>query len=230
MSHAHHWETVYRNKAVDQVSWFQPHAETSLRLIETLLADAGPSQGGECAPSGGSEQRERGGRFLNRAARIIDVGAGASVLVDDLLDAGYQHLTVLDIAASALAVSRARLGERAAQVDWRVGDVTTVALPEAGFDIWHDRAVFHFLTDAADRRRYVDQVLRAVRPGGHVIVATFGLEGPLQCSNLDVCRYAPDGLHGEFGGAFELLGHHAEMHHTPAGRDQAFVYCYCRRG
>ena len=221
MSHTEHWETVYRNKAVDQVSWFQPHAETSLRLIESLLADAGPSQGGE--------RSEREGGAPDRSARIIDVGAGASVLVDDLLDAGYQHLTVLDIAASALAVSRARLGERAAQVEWRVGDVTTVALPEAGFDLWHDRAVFHFLTDAADRRRYVEQVLRAVRPGGHVIVATFGPDGPLQCSNLDVCRYAPDGLHGEFGAAFELLGHHAEVHRTPAGRDQAFVYCYCRR-
>jgi SAM-dependent methyltransferase len=165
----------------------------------------------------------------NRAARIIDVGAGASVLVDDLLGAGYHNLTVLDIAAPALAVSRARLGARAAQVDWRVGDVTTVDLPEAAFDIWHDRAVFHFLTQEADRRRYVDQVLRAVRPGGHVIVATFGPAGPLQCSNLDVCRYAPDALHGEFGAAFKLLGHHAEAHRTPAGRDQAFVYCYCLR-
>ncbi len=204
MNRAQHWDTVYQNKAVDQVSWFQPHAKTSLTLIEALCPE--------------------------RAARIIDVGAGASVLVDDLLDAGYQHLTVLDIAASALEVSKARLGERAATVDWRVGDVTTVALPEASFDVWHDRAVFHFLTDAADRRRYVDQVRRAVRPGGHVIVATFGPDGPLQCSNLDVCRYAPDGLHGEFGAVFELLGHHAEVHRTPAGRDQAFVYCYCRRG
>ena len=204
MNRAQHWDTVYQNKAVDQVSWFQPHAKTSLTLIESLCPE--------------------------RAARIIDVGAGASVLVDDLLDAGYQHLTVLDIAAPALTVSKARLGTRAATVDWRVGDVTTVALPEASFDVWHDRAVFHFLTDAADRRRYVEQVLRAVRPGGHVIVATFGPDGPLQCSNLDVCRYAPDGLHGEFGAVFELLGHHAEVHRTPAGRDQAFVYCYCRRG
>ncbi len=203
MSQAQHWETVYCNKLVDQVSWFQPHAETSLRLIESLCPD--------------------------RAAHIRDVGAGASVLVDNLLDAGYRHLGVLDIAAPALEISKRRLGARAAQVDWRVGDVTTVALPEASFDVWHDRAVFHFLTDAADRRRYVDQVLRAVRPGGHVIVATFGPDGPLQCSNLDVCRYAPDDLHGEFGAAFERLGHHAEVHRTPAGRDQAFVYCYCRR-
>lgn len=201
---AQHWETVYRNKAVDQVSWFQPHAKTSLRLIESLCPD--------------------------HAAQIIDVGAGASVLVDNLLDAGYTHLSVLDIAAHALEVSKARLGERAAQVEWRVGDVTTVALPEAAYDVWHDRAVFHFLTDAVDRRRYVEQVLRAVRPGGHVIIATFGPDGPLQCSNLDVCRYAPDELHGEFGAAFELLGHYAELHRTPAGRDQAFVYCYCRRG
>lgn len=204
MSRVQHWETVYRNKAVDQVSWFQPKAETSFRLIDSLCPD--------------------------RTACIIDVGAGASVLADNLLDAGYRHLTVLDIAAPALEISQGRLGERAAQVDWRVGDVTTVALPEAAFDVWHDRAVFHFLTDEADRRRYVAQVLRAVRPGGHVIVATFGSDGPLQCSNLDVCRYAPDDLHAEFGAGFERLGHHAEMHHTPAGKCQAFVYCCCRRG
>lgn len=203
MSDAQHWETVYRTKSTDQVSWYQPHAVTSLRLIESICPD--------------------------RAARIIDVGAGASVLVDDLLDAGYRHLTVLDIAASALAVSQSRLGARTDQVDWRVGDVTRAALPEAGFDLWHDRAVFHFLTREGDRRRYVEQVWRAVRPGGFVIVATFGSQGPLQCSNLDVCRYAPETLHGEFGAAFELLGHQAELHATPSGKTQEFVYCYCRR-
>lgn len=203
MKHAKHWETVYSSKPVDQVSWYQPHAETSLSLIEKLYPD--------------------------RAARIIDVGAGASMLADDLLDAGYRHLTVLDIAASALAVARNRLATRGEDIDWRVGDVTTVDLPEAGYDVWHDRAVFHFLTDEEDRKRYVGQVLRAVRPGGVVIVATFGPNGPLQCSNLDVCRYAPEALHGEFGPAFGLLGHRTEQHHTPAGKTQEFIYCYCVR-
>ncbi len=204
MNRIQHWESVYQRKAVDQVSWFQPRAATSLELIESICPD--------------------------RAVRIIDVGAGASVLVDDLLEAGYCNLTVLDIAASALDVSKARLGARAAQVDWRVGDVTTVDLPEAGFDVWHDRAVFHFLTEEEDRRRYVAQVLHAVRPGGHVIVATFGPNGPLKCSDLEVRRYAPEDLHGEFGAEFDLLGHHTESHRTPAGKDQEFVYCYCRRG
>jgi 2-polyprenyl-3-methyl-5-hydroxy-6-metoxy-1,4-benzoquinol methylase len=204
MSNSEHWENVYRNKKVDSVSWFQPRAEISLEIIQST--------------------------GLNPAdARVIDVGAGASVLVDGLLDANYHHVTVLDIAEFALVVSRTRLGARAARVDWRVGDVTTVNLPQAGYDIWHDRAVFHFLTREEDRKRYVDQVWRAVRPGGFVIVATFGPNGPLQCSNLDVCRYAPETLHGEFGAGYELISHQAEMHATPAGKSQEFVYCYCRR-
>lgn len=204
MSNTEHWENVYRSKNVDSVSWFQPRAEISLGIIRST--------------------------GLNPAeARIIDVGAGASVLVDDLLNANYRHITVLDLSETALAVSRARLGERAAEIDWRVGDVTTVDLPQASYDIWHDRAVFHFLTREEDRKRYVEQVWRAVRPGGFVIVATFGPNGPLQCSNLDVCRYAPEDLHGEFGAGYELISHQTETHATPAGKSQEFVYCYCRR-
>lgn len=203
MSNAQHWEKVYTSKATDQVSWFQPHAESSLKLIEELCPD--------------------------RAADIIDVGAGASVLVDDLLAAGYRSISLLDIARPALEIARTRLGERAQGIEWLIGDVTRIGLRPAAYDVWHDRAVFHFLTNDEDRRRYVDQVLYAVRPGGHVIVATFGANGPLQCSNLDVCRYAPDSLHGEFGGAFQLLGHHTEQHLTPSGKAQEFLYCYCRR-
>jgi ubiquinone/menaquinone biosynthesis C-methylase UbiE len=204
MSNSEHWDNVYRSKSVDSVSWFQPRAEISLEIIRSTGLN--PDD-----------------------ARVIDVGAGASVLGDDLLEANYRHITVLDIAESALAVSRARLGDRAAQIDWRVGDVTTVELPQAGYDIWHDRAVFHFLTREEDRKRYVEQVSRAVRPGGFVIVATFGPNGPLKCSNLDVCRYAPEALHGEFGSGYELISHLAETHATPAGKSQEFVYCYCRR-
>jgi SAM-dependent methyltransferase len=197
-----HWEGIYRNKATDQVSWFQPRAASSLRLIE------------DCA---GTD------------AHIIDVGGGASVLVDDLLDAGYHHLTVLDLAESALAVSRARLGARAQSVQWIAADITRADLPAARYDVWHDRAVFHFLTDPADRARYVEQVLKSVKPGGRVIIAAFGPGGPLQCSGLDVVRYAPDALHAEFGAPFRLLGHQTEIHRTPAGGEQEFVYCYCRR-
>ncbi|MDD3529495.1 MAG: class I SAM-dependent methyltransferase [Gallionellaceae bacterium] len=204
MTDAEHWERVYRSKAVDRVSWFQAHAGLSLAIIRQTGLDPA-------------------------AARVIDVGAGASVLVDDLLDTGYRHVTVLDIAEAALAVSRARLGARAGRVDWRVGDVTRVALPAAGYDIWHDRAVFHFLTAAQDRRRYVEQVRHAVRPGGYVIVATFGPNGPLQCSELEVCRYDAETLHGEFGQGYDLVGQRTELHATPAGKTQEFVYCLCRR-
>ena len=198
-----HWESIYRDKATDQVSWFQPHAASSLRLIHDTGA--------------------------GRDARIIDVGGGASVLVDNLLDAGYRHLTVLDLSESALAEARKRLGTRASQVGWLAADITQASLPASSCDVWHDRAVFHFLTDPADRARYVQQVLHAVRPGGHVIVATFGPGGPLQCSGLDVVRYAPDTLHAEFGLPFRLLRHETEVHQTPSGREQEFVYCYCVR-
>ncbi len=197
-----HWEGVYSNKAADQVSWFQQSAASSLRLI-TDSADTN--------------------------AHIIDVGGGASVLVDGLLDAGYRHVTVLDLAESALATSRARLGARAQSVQWIAADITRAELPSAHYDVWHDRAVFHFLTDPADRVRYVEQVLNSVKPGGRVIVAAFGPDGPLQCSGLDVVRYSPDALHAEFGAPFQLLRHETEIHHTPAGKEQEFVYCYCVR-
>jgi SAM-dependent methyltransferase len=197
-----HWESVYHHKATDAVSWFQPHAASSLRLIQ------------DCADTD---------------AHIIDVGGGASVLVDELLDAGYRNLSVLDLAELALAASRQRLGACAQPVQWIAADITQAELPAARYDVWHDRAVFHFLTNPADRARYVEQVLKSVKPGGHVIVATFGPGGPLQCSGLEVVRYAPDALHAEFGSPFRLIRHETEIHHTPAGKEQEFVYCYCVR-
>lgn len=203
MSNRTHWENVYQTKAVETVSWFQEHAERSLALIQSI----GDS----------------------RSASIIDVGAGASTLVDDLLTDGYENISVLDLSSEALSLAGKRLGPKGRDVKWIVGDICSAELPERAYDIWHDRAVFHFLTDEADRRRYVAQVWNAVRPGGFVIVATFGPNGPLQCSNLDVCRYAPESLHGEFGAGYELMGHQTELHTTPAGQTQEFVYCYCRR-
>jgi SAM-dependent methyltransferase len=197
-----HWEEVYTNKSPQSVSWFQPSAETSLRLIR------------QAAPPN---------------AEIIDVGGGASTLVDGLLDAGYRRLTVLDLAGSALAAAQARLGARAADVKWIEASILDAPLSRHAYDVWHDRAVFHFLTDPAERAAYVRQLLHALRPGGHVIVASFAEDGPEKCSGLPVMRYRPDQLHAEFGAPFTLLRHERETHLTPAGASQQFVYCYCRR-
>ena len=198
-----HWETVYTTKATDAVSWFQEHADLSLDLIKATGAD--------------------------KNAAIIDVGGGASRLVDDLLAAGYRDLTVLDLSAAALKAARQRLGAQENKVQWIEADITQVELPAKRYDIWHDRAVFHFLTTQQQRDAYVRTVFNAVKPGGHVIVATFAEDGPLQCSGLPVMRYRADELHDEFGDAFTLLKHQKEEHHTPSGTVQQFVYCYCKR-
>jgi SAM-dependent methyltransferase len=197
-----HWETVYGTKAPDAVSWYAPHLHTSLSYIQQTALPA--------------------------SAAVLDVGGGEATLVDDLLDAGYQDVSVLDISGTALEVARARLGERAGRVRWLVGDALTHPLAEQSVDIWHDRAVFHFLTDDAQRQAYVAQVLRALRPGGFAIVGTFGPQGPQQCSGLPVCRYAPDELHGEFGERFRLVDSRFDLHTTPWGAEQQFVYCFCR--
>lgn len=198
-----HWEKVYTTKATDAVSWFQPHAEVSLDLIKATGA--------------------------GRDAAIIDVGGGASTLVDDLLASGYTDLTMLDLSAAALAAARSRLGAMTSKVRWIEADITRAQLPANRYDIWHDRAVFHFLTAAEERAAYVQAVFRAVKPGGHVIVATFAEDGPDKCSGLPVMRYRADQLHDQFGEAFALLRHRKEAHHTPSGTVQQFVYCYCRR-
>ena len=181
MQNKDHWEKVYTTKAPDSVSWFQTHADMSMQLIRA---------------SG-----------LGCEAAIIDVGGGASTLVDDLMDDGYANVTVLDLSASALAESRQRLDGRGADVKWVEADITRAIFIPQSIDLWHDRAVFHFLTTQVDRRAYVKQVLRALKPGGHIIMATFGSNGPTQCSGLPVMRYAPDELHAEFGEAFTLLTH-----------------------
>jgi ubiquinone/menaquinone biosynthesis C-methylase UbiE len=203
MNRKQHWEQIYTTKTPDSVSWFQEHAGQSLRLI-----------------------RKTG---LGKDTAIIDVGGGASRLVDDLAAAGYTDLTVLDLSSAALAVAKQRLGKLAGIVHWVEGDITHAEFPVHRFDIWHDRAVFHFLTNPADRHAYVEQVMRSVRPGGHVIVATFAEDGPEKCSGLPVMRYQPESLHAEFGEAFLLVEHEKESHHTPSGTVQQFVYCYCRK-
>jgi len=203
MQSKEHWEKVYETKPSDTVSWFQEHAEQSLRLIR--------------------------GTGLPLSASIIDVGGGASTLVDDLLASGYQSLTVLDLSHAALASAQSRLGAKAGSVHWLEANITTADLPVHAYDIWHDRAVFHFLTAPTDRQAYIGHVLRAVKPGGHVIVATFAEDGPTQCSGLPVMRYSADGLHAEFGAPFKLICQEKEAHHTPSGMVQKFVYCYCRK-
>ena len=196
-----HWDKIYTEKSPDQVSWYCAHLETSLALIEQAAAGV--------------------------SASIIDIGAGESTLVDDLLARGYSDLSVLDISPAAIAASRKRLGDAAERVRWIVADITQAELEPSAFDVWHDRAVFHFLTTEADRRAYIRQVVRSVRRGGHVIVSAFGPEGPTRCSGLDVVRYDADSLHAEFGAKFRLISSSRQLHETPSGTTQQFLYCYC---
>ena len=172
-------------------------------------------------------------KFIDRAAlppdaAIIDVPGGASTPVDDLLTRGCRNVIVLDLPEAAIAQARLRLGPNAAAVNWLAGDITEAGLPEHRYDFWHDRAVFHSLADDALRRRYVSAVRHALKPGGHIVVATFGPEGPEHCSGLPVVRYSPEGIHDQFGGQFVRAGSESETHHTPWGGEQEFVYCCCR--
>lgn len=197
MDLSRHWEDVYRTRSAADLSWYRPHLEASLQLIERVLPVSG---------------------------WLIDVGGGASTLMDDLLAQGYTHLEVLDLSQQALARSRERLGARAASVTWRHGDVRDCELPAAAFDLWHDRALFHFLTDAADRAAYLRQLRHALKPGGKVILAAFATDGPERCSGLAVRRYDPAGLAAELGPGFALIESRAELHRTPGGAHQSFVY------
>jgi 2-polyprenyl-3-methyl-5-hydroxy-6-metoxy-1,4-benzoquinol methylase len=196
-----HWEEIYATKAPTEVSWFSPHLEASLSLIRRVSPRLSSS--------------------------IIDVGGGESTLVDDLIAMGYQNVTVLDIAQTAIDAAKERLGFAGHQVKWLAADIARVTLPPRSYDVWHDRAVFHFLTHSDQRRAYVRQVASAVKTGGHVIVATFGPEGPQKCSGLNVRRYNADSLHDEFGARFRLVESSKEIHRTPFGTAQQFLYCYC---
>jgi SAM-dependent methyltransferase len=165
---------------------------------------------------------------LAGSAPVIDVGGGASVLVDGLLEAGFTDVTVLDLSGAALAASRARLGRSAGSVRWIEADITRADLPPRSFDLWHDRAVFHFLTDRADRQAYLRVLRHALRPGASVVIATFAEDGPERCSGLPVRRYAPSQLHAELGDDFEWLASEREEHVTPGGVLQQFQYSLFR--
>ena len=194
-----HWETIYKENSPNAVSWYRPHLETSLTLIEQVAV---PSES------------------------IIDIGGGQSTLVDDLLARGYKNLTVLDISRAAIDANRKRLAEASKHIHWLVADITQTELAPAAYDLWHDRAVFHFLTTPNDRGTYIRQLTHAIKPGGHVILSTFGPDGPTKCSGLDIVRYDADSLQREFGEHVRLRGSSLELHHTPTGATQQFLCCH----
>ncbi|MHB8447702.1 MAG: class I SAM-dependent methyltransferase [Rudaea sp.] len=196
-----HWNRVYTIRAADAVSWYQAQPQISLELI--AAANLPPD------------------------APIIDVGGGASVLVDCLLAQGRSALSVLDISTAALSRARARLGTNAAKVRWIEADVREFT-PAQRYDLWHDRAVFHFLTDSADRAAYMAALRRSLSPRGQVVMATFALDGPARCSGLDVAHYDAASLHAEFGADFEMHESRREMHITPVGAEQRFTWVHLR--
>jgi 2-polyprenyl-3-methyl-5-hydroxy-6-metoxy-1,4-benzoquinol methylase len=198
-----HWAQVYQAKSASEVSWYQEHPDLSLAYIE--LAQ------------------------ISYDAAIIDVGAGSSTLVDHLVASGYKDVTLLDLSEAALDTTRTRIGATSARLTWLVDDITSISLARHRYDLWHDRAVLHFLIDPAQRERYVAQVSHAVKPGGHVIIATFALDGPDKCSGLMTARYDAASLHSAFGSQFDLIDSTNETHKTPWGTEQRFVYCYCRK-
>ncbi len=197
-----HWQQVYQTKAPDSVSWYQPTAARSL----TLLREGG----------------------LGPQSAVIDVGGGASRLVDALLDEPVGSITVMDLSEAALDLARQRLGERTREVTWLVGDITKVSLPAQAYDLWHDRAVFHFMTTPEQRTAYLEALQHALKPGGHVVMSTFAEDGPERCSGLPVQRYSRQDLLKALGPRFTLLAHEHELHTTPGGMSQAFNHALLR--
>lgn len=192
-----HWEKVYQSKSPDEVSWYQQSPVLSLQLIaNTCLAFDAP---------------------------IIDVGGGVSALVDELCDAGYSDVSVLDVSASALAHAKGRVAEKVSKVHWYEEDVTCFKPPHR-FALWHDRAVFHFLTNRSDRESYIEVLKQSIEPGGHIIMMTFAIDGPKKCSGLDIVQYDADKLKSELGPGFELIESGFDVHLTPAGNQQKFAY------
>jgi len=198
MERRDHWEKIYNGKETADLGWYRAHLETSYRWITELVLPA---------------------------SAIIDVGAGVSTLVDELMGAGYKDLTMLDLSATALEIDRARLGEKADQISWIRGDITQLTLPENRFVMWHDRAVFHFLTDSAGRSNYLKTMSRAIKPAGFALIATFSPEAPGRCSGLSVQCYSAEQLNRELGPSFTLSKERRELHTTPGGVEQMYNYC-----
>jgi len=203
VSQRDHWESVYTSKTTDRLGWYKPHLQTSLNWIESLA--------------------------LPPDAPIIDIGGGTSTLVDDLLDGGHQSMTVLDLSAQALSLVRQRLASRAKQVTWLVGDITRIELPQRQFELWHDRAVLHFLTSTEQQQLYRGNLTGALKPGGRVVIGVFSPLAPPRCSGLPVHRYDVAGMKALLGDGFELERDHQELHITPGGVEQMYLYCQFRR-
>jgi SAM-dependent methyltransferase len=203
MNEKEHWQQVYSTRLADQHGWYTPHLKISLGYIADLKLSPGDP--------------------------IIDIGGGASTLVDDLLDAGHKEISVLDLSEQALSSVKQRLGDRADQVSWLQGDVTEVELPSDHFALWHDRAVFHFLIEADQQRKYRDKLLSSLRVGGYLVIGTFDLDAPPRCSGLPVERYSVELLSTMFGAEFNLEHHQKQVHRTPSGMEQAYLYCLFQR-
>jgi SAM-dependent methyltransferase len=195
-----HWDGVYASRRDVELSWYQATPDISLRLLD---------------------------RFAVRTGSVIDVGAGSSPLAGALVDAGWRDVTVLDVSAAALAVARDRLGDRAPRVSFVTGNLLSWR-PQRTYDAWHDRAVFHFLVDAADRERYVALAEEAVAPGGAVVLGTFAADGPTSCSGMPTARYDPNDLADLFAPGFSLAHAEREQHHTPGGTVQPFSWVVLR--
>jgi len=198
-----HWQNVYRQKDAQRVSWYRPHLEVSLDLMRQAGMDPG--------------------------SRVIDVGAGASTLIDDLLALGLRSIVALDVSEESLAVTRARLAGQAESVQWLVADVTSVVLPPSSIDLWHDRAALHFLTEVQDVGKYVEVATKAIVTGGHAVIGGFALDGPVTCSGLPVARRDPQDIAALFAERFVLVDSRQEIHRTPSGSEQSFAYALLRR-
>ena len=200
MSRKDHWERVYATGTIEKLGWYKAHLQTSLDWIKELNPDA--------------------------VAPIIDVGGGASTLADDLLNAGYRSITVLDISAGALGATKTRMGKKAALVTWIEGDITSVELPANHYQLWHDRAAFHFLTAPEQQRKYRENLIKALKPAGSLVIGTFSLDAPPKCSGLPIQRYSPGRLADTLGSDFVLKRHREELHITPGGVEQMYLYCH----
>ena len=199
MNETEHWEEIYSTRSASQVGWYAAHLETSIKWITELkLAPEDP---------------------------LIDIGGGASTLVDDLLKSGHRNLTVLDLSRRALQLSQQRLNQQSSAITWLNGDVTEIELPPKYFCMWHDRAVFHFLIEAEAQQKYRDAMLKTLKIGGYFLIGTFSPDAPPQCSGLPVQRYTSDLLGKIFGKEFELKRQQNEIHYTPSGVEQAYIYC-----
>jgi len=198
-----HWEQVYSTKPANCLGWYEPHLQISMTWLKEL--------------------------GLDKDIQIIDIGSGASTFVDDLFLEGYQNITILDISKTALSVTRERLHSLAKQPLFLEGDITSINLPTNKYNVWHDRAVFHFLTEQKQQRSYLNNLHDGLKPGGHLVIGTFAPEAPPKCSGLPVQRYSLETLENTLGVEYRLEQHCKQLHITPGGVEQIYLYCQFRK-